>query len=191
MTLIIRGSQINIENITNFFTPVNYRRLESTNFLISCPSNNPRKYVNLISVFKLLKSSILGSKALFINWLQQVIILLSFMKNSVFIYFSDQKSKRNVTISTFFNSTFLPEKVDEQNSYQKSSLLYKEWLNALLTLKVFIYCSSTKMFEFLNQCFAQLWWWKKCFEFTKPTCWINSCFAGDTFLRPKSCKTLI
>ena len=32
---------------------------------------------------------------------------------------------------------------------------------------------------------------EKCLEFTKPTCWINSCFAGDAFLRPKSCKTLI
>ena len=48
-----------------------------------------------------------------------------------------------------------------------------------------------KLFKFLNQCFARLQCWKKCLEFTKPTCWINSCFAGDTFLRPKLCKTLI
>ena len=127
MTLIIWGSQINIENLTNFFTPVNHRTLESTNFLI------PRKYVNLIFVFKLLKSSILGSKALFISWLQQVIILLSSMKNSVFIYFSDQKSKRNVTSSTFFISAFLPEKADEQQmsrilTREISYYVYKEWL---------------------------------------------------------------
>ena len=49
----------------------------------------------------------------------------------------------------------------------------------------------TQIFKFLNQCFARLRCWKKCLEFTKPTCWIFSCFAGDTFLRPKSCKTLI
>ena len=49
---------------------------------------------------------------------------------------------------------------------------------------------ETKIFKFLNQCFAWLWHWKKCLKFTKPTCWINSCFSGDTFLRPKSCKTL-
>ena len=29
------------------------------------------------------------------------------------------------------------------------------------------------MFKFLNQCFARLRCWKKCLEFTKPTCWIH------------------
>ena len=48
-----------------------------------------------------------------------------------------------------------------------------------------------KIFKFLNQCFARLRCWKKCLRFTKPTCWINCYFAGDTFLKPKSCKTLI
>ena len=48
-----------------------------------------------------------------------------------------------------------------------------------------------KIFQFLNQCFVRLRFWKKCLKFMKPTCWINSCFAGDTFLRPKLCKTLI
>ena len=52
-----------------------------------------------------------------------------------------------------------------------------------------IRCS--KIFKFLNHCFARLQCWKKCLEFMKPTCWINGSFAGDTFLRPKSCKTLI
>ena len=41
----------------------------------------------------------------------------------------------------------------------------------------------SKIFEFLDQFFARLQCWKKCFEFTKPT--------GDTFLRPKLRKTLI
>ena len=50
---------------------------------------------------------------------------------------------------------------------------------------------SAKIFKFLNQCFARLRCWKKCLKFTKPICWINSCFAGDSFLRPKSFKTLI
>ena len=50
---------------------------------------------------------------------------------------------------------------------------------------------NDKILKFLNQCFAQLRCWKKCLKFTKPTCWINSCFAGDTFLKPNSCKTLI
>ena len=54
-----------------------------------------------------------------------------------------------------------------------------------------IYPSDLKIFKFLNQCFTQLRCWKKCLTFTKPTCWIYSCFAGDTFLRLKSCKTLI
>ena len=49
----------------------------------------------------------------------------------------------------------------------------------------------SKIFKFLYQCFARLRCWKKCPGFTKPTCWINSCFAEDTFLKPKSCKTLI
>ena len=40
-----------------------------------------------------------------------------------------------------------------------------------------------KIFKFLNQCFARLRCLKKYLEITKPTCWINSCFAGDTFLR--------
>ena len=48
-----------------------------------------------------------------------------------------------------------------------------------------------KIFKFLNQCFERLQCWEKCLKITKPTCWINSCFAWDTFLRPKSCKTLI
>ena len=47
------------------------------------------------------------------------------------------------------------------------------------------------MFKFLYQCFARLRCWKKFLKFTKPTCWINSCFAGDTFLKLKACKTLI
>ena len=50
------------------------------------------------------------------------------------------------------------------------------WLELKKILKLF-----TKIFEFLNQCFEQLRCWKKCLEFTKPTCWVNSCFAGDTF----------
>ena len=40
--------------------------------------------------------------------------------------------------------------------------------------------SDSKIFKFLNQCFARLQCWKKCLKFTKPTCWINSCFTGDT-----------
>ena len=51
--------------------------------------------------------------------------------------------------------------------------------------------NPSKIFKFLNQCFARLRCLKKCLKFTKPTCWINSCFAGETFLKPKSCKTLI
>ena len=39
----------------------------------------------------------------------------------------------------------------------------------------------TKLFKFLIQCFARLRFWKKRLKFTKPTCWINSCFAGDIF----------
>ena len=56
---------------------------------------------------------------------------------------------------------------------------------------LWVFSNFTKISKFLNQCFARLRWWKKCLEFTKPTCWINSCFVGDTFLRPKLCKTLI
>ena len=35
----------------------------------------------------------------------------------------------------------------------------------------------TKIFKFLNQCFARLQCWKKCLEITKPTFWINSYFS--------------
>ena len=47
--------------------------------------------------------------------------------------------------------------------------------------EIFIW-SHIKIFKFLNQCFAQLRCWKKCLEFTKLTCWINSCFLKTLFL---------
>ena len=31
---------------------------------------------------------------------------------------------------------------------------------------------------------------EKCLRFTKPSCWSYSCLTGDTFPKPKSCKTL-
>ena len=35
----------------------------------------------------------------------------------------------------------------------------------------------------LKSVFTRLWCWEKCLKITKPTCWIYSCFAWDTFLR--------
>ena len=45
---------------------------------------------------------------------------------------------------------------------------------------------NSEIFKFINKCFAQLRYWKNCLAFTKPTCCINICFAGNTFLRLKS-----
>ena len=42
-------------------------------------------------------------------------------------------------------------------------------------------CGLTEIFKFLNQCFARLWCWKKCLEFTEPTCWINRSLAKHWF----------
>ena len=86
-----------------------------------------------------------------------------------------QKKKSSSTLSTIsfiFCDNYMPlwwDELDDELS----------WL--------FTHRFRAKIFKFLNQCFARLRCWKKCLEFTKPTCF----FAGDTFLRLKSWKTLI
>ena len=45
---------------------------------------------------------------------------------------------------------------------------------------------EAKMFKFLNQCFARLWFWKSVSDSRNL---LDG--AGDTFPKPKSCKILI
>ena len=94
-----------------------------------------------------------------------------------------------------------PNLAEVKKVVELKSLNYKPTMYKLLCIDYRIYqskiCKSckklvaSKIFKFLNQRFARLRCWKKCLEITRPTCGINSCLAGDTFLKPKSCKTLI